>query len=139
MNYLTEINKGIFYFRNKVVPFRMETFGFSSSILTVNINRVYRSFAKEDSRCRWCFSFPSSWPHSPNRPWSPSRSKVHRRHCGERAPAGFVDGRSLPQEGHKNRSSGLIGRAEGRSQTVTFPWWVPKTERITSEISPSVA
>ncbi|MBP2687788.1 MAG: hypothetical protein H6Q81_2693 [Deltaproteobacteria bacterium] len=30
-------------------------------------------------------------------------------------------------------------RGGGRSQTVTFPWWVPKTERITSEISPSVA
>ena len=26
-------------------------------------------------------------------------------------------------------------RGEGRPQTVTFPWWVPKTERITSEIS----
>ena len=30
-------------------------------------------------------------------------------------------------------------RRRSRSQTVTFPWWVPKTERITSEISPSVA
>jgi len=40
-------------------------------------------------------------------------------------------------------SVGVIVKAErrGRSrpQTVTFPWWVPKTERITSEISPSVA
>jgi hypothetical protein len=29
--------------------------------------------------------------------------------------------------------------AGNQLQTVTFPWWVPKTERITSEISPSVA
>ena len=40
-------------------------------------------------------------------------------------------------------SGGVLALAEwrgrGRSQTVTFPWWVPKTERITPEISPSVA
>ena len=41
-------------------------------------------------------------------------------------------------------SSGVVlvtaeWRGGGRSQTVTFPWWMPKTERITSEISPSVA
>jgi hypothetical protein len=40
-------------------------------------------------------------------------------------------------------SVGVVVKAEWRGrrkpQTVTFPWWVPKTERITSEISPSVA
>jgi len=30
-------------------------------------------------------------------------------------------------------------RGRSRPQTVTFPWWVPKTVRITSEISPRVA
>jgi hypothetical protein len=30
-------------------------------------------------------------------------------------------------------------RGRSRPQTVAFPRWVPKTERITSEISPSVA
>jgi len=30
-------------------------------------------------------------------------------------------------------------RGQYRSQAVSFPWWVPKTERITPEISPSVA
>jgi hypothetical protein len=40
-------------------------------------------------------------------------------------------------------SVGVVVQAErrgrNRPQTVAFPRWTPKTERITSEISPSVA
>lgn len=46
-------------------------------------------------RCPECFSFPSSSPYSPNRPWSPLRSRAFRRHCGSSTPP-TARGRSSP-------------------------------------------
>jgi len=56
---------------------------------------------------------------------------VMQMHWGEESQPEMEGGCGVPNSG------GWRGRK--RTHTVTFPWWVPNTEHITSEISPIVA
>ena len=61
------------------------------------------------------------------------------REAGPKRPADLLLADPVPHSDPVARHPSQTFIKDCRPQTVTFPWWVPKTERITSEISPSVA